>query len=186
MVPLLILLPWSSVPLPVLDSAASRSGPCDMLGVNRGADMNRPPHAVAQVKFCVFQREPNALTSSCPRVGPHVGCYATGALQPLRPRPNPRRRQILPGVPMAPRRDLRRPGLRVLLAGRHRHAMPRVRGQLWSSKVRYCLGDWCGGPVEPVDGSWHVEWRLLNSANPEQLHTEMPVRVFPGIHTIFL
>ena len=48
-------------------------------------------------------------------------------------------------------------------------------GQLWSSKVRYCLGDWCGGPVEPLDGSWHVEWRLLNSANPAQLHTEMPV-----------
>ena len=37
------------------------------------------------------------------------------------------------------------------------------------------MGDWCGGPVEPVDGSWHVAWRLLNSANPEQLHTEMPV-----------
>ena len=24
-------------------------------------------------------------------------------------------------------------------------------GDLWSSKVQYCLGDWCGGPVEPVD-----------------------------------
>jgi len=48
-------------------------------------------------------------------------------------------------------------------------------GALWSSKVRYCLGDWCGGPVEPVDGSWHVAWRFLNSADPEQLHTEMPV-----------
>jgi len=43
-----------------------------------------------------------------------------------------------------------------------------------TSKVQYCLGDWCGGPIEPVDGSWHVVWRLLNSANPEQLHTEMP------------
>ena len=47
-------------------------------------------------------------------------------------------------------------------------------GALWSSKVQYCLGDWCGGPVEPVDGSWHVAWRLLNSADPGQLHTTMP------------
>ena len=47
-------------------------------------------------------------------------------------------------------------------------------GALWSSKVQYCLGDWCGGPVEPVDGSWHVAWRLLNSANPGQLHTTIP------------
>ena len=29
--------------------------------------------------------------------------------------------------------------------------------------------------LEPVDGSWHVAWRLLNPADPEQPHTEMPV-----------
>ena len=80
MVALLILLPWSSVPRPVLDSAASRSGPCDLLGVNRSADMKRTPHAVAQVKFCVFQREPNALTSSCPRVALRVGCWSAVAI----------------------------------------------------------------------------------------------------------
>ena len=76
MVALLILLPWSLVPRPVLDSAASRSGPCDLLGVNRSADMDRPPHAVARVKFCVFQRDPNALTSSCPGVALRVGCWS--------------------------------------------------------------------------------------------------------------
>jgi len=76
MVALLILLPCSLVPRPVLGSAASRSGSCDLLGVNRSADMNRPPHAVAPMKFCAFQREPTALTSSCPRVALRVGCWS--------------------------------------------------------------------------------------------------------------
>ncbi|EOD26395.1 hypothetical protein EMIHUDRAFT_205414 [Emiliania huxleyi CCMP1516] len=43
-------------------------------------------------------------------------------------------------------------------------------GELWSAKVQHCLGDCCGGPVEPVDGSWHVEW-----VSGGALHSEMPV-----------
>ena len=40
-------------------------------------------------------------------------------------------------------------------------------GALWSAKVRYCLGDYCGGPVEPVNGSWHVAWVVGREARPE-------------------
>ena len=36
--------------------------------------------------------------------------------------------------------------------------------------MQHCLGDCCGGPVEPVDGSWHVEW-----VSGGALHSEMPV-----------
>ena len=33
--------------------------------------------------------------------------------------------------------------------------------------MQYCLGDWCGGPIEPVDGSWHVTWVVDGEARPE-------------------